>query len=167
MEWIYAIASIASGLAAVLAWAAKIWWGREHIAAKNEIIKAKEAEIETLKTQYETIKELSSPLLREYHRGVREELEEYIEKLKLELNKKEDQIKKIQAGKKVKTHELKQLEHDKGRIQETVTILENKVKEFHSKSKEIGYPHVPKYEDLLKELAKKPIINNNKKDHSP
>jgi len=35
MEWIYALSAIACALAAVLAWAAKLWWGKEYAASKS------------------------------------------------------------------------------------------------------------------------------------
>jgi len=46
---------VASALAAVLAWAAKLWWSKEYAAAKDEIISAKEAQIELLKNEIETL----------------------------------------------------------------------------------------------------------------
>jgi hypothetical protein len=41
MEWLYLVASLASAVAAVLAWAAKLWWSKEYAEAKNEIINSK------------------------------------------------------------------------------------------------------------------------------
>jgi hypothetical protein len=56
---IYAIAALASSLAAVLAWAAKLWWAKEFAAAKDETIHAKEAQIELLKLEVQNLPELT------------------------------------------------------------------------------------------------------------
>jgi hypothetical protein len=46
-----------SALAAVLAWASKLWWAKEYSAAKDETIKAKDAQIETLKNEIQNLRE--------------------------------------------------------------------------------------------------------------
>ena len=55
MEWLYPVMTILSALAAVLAWAAKLWWGREFAAAKDEIIKAKDELINVKEAQIEQL----------------------------------------------------------------------------------------------------------------
>jgi hypothetical protein len=91
---IYAIAALASSLAAVLAWVSKLWWAKEYTAAKNETIHAKEAQIELLKTELQNLRELSPMKLREYFISVKEQLEEYNNKLREELESANDAIKK-------------------------------------------------------------------------
>ena len=66
MEWIYPVAALLSAIAAVLAWAAKLWWGKEYGAAKDEIIKAKEAQIDTLNREIQNLRELTPMKIREY-----------------------------------------------------------------------------------------------------
>jgi hypothetical protein len=51
MEMIYAIATLGSVLASVLAWAAKLQWSKEFAKAKDETLKAKEEEIRTKEAQ--------------------------------------------------------------------------------------------------------------------
>jgi hypothetical protein len=117
--WIYAISALASALAAVLAWAAKLWWSKEYSAAKDEIIKAKEAQIaslkagidsiqmlsgettkakdaqiETLKNEIQNLRELTPMKIREYFLSVKGQLEEYNDKLQEELKTAYEEIEK-------------------------------------------------------------------------
>lgn len=98
MEWLYIISAIASSLAAVLAWMAKLWWSKEFAAAKDEVIRAKEAQIELLKNEIDNLRELNPIKIREYFLSVREQLEEYNDSLRAELDeaKKEIESKEIQ-----------------------------------------------------------------------
>jgi len=84
MDWvaiIYATGALASALAAVLAWAAKLRWAKEYAAAKDEIIRAKESEIAALNAQIKILNELTPMKIREYFLSVKTQLEEYIEHL--------------------------------------------------------------------------------------
>ena len=92
--WIYAISALASALAAVLAWAAKLWWAKEYSAAKDEIIKAKDAQIETLKNEIQNLRELTPMKIREYFLSIKEQLEEYNDKLQEELKTAYEEIEK-------------------------------------------------------------------------
>jgi predicted nucleic acid-binding Zn-ribbon protein len=92
--WVYAISALASALAAVLAWAAKLWWAKEYSAAKDEIIKAKDAQIETLKNEIQNLRELTPMKIREYFLSVKEQLEEYNDKLQGELKTAYEEIEK-------------------------------------------------------------------------
>lgn len=117
--WIYAISALASALAAVLAWAAKLWWAKEYAAAKDETIKAKDAQIaslkssieniqvlssetakakdaqiETLKNEIQNLRELTPMKIREYFLSVKEQLEEYNGKLQEELASAYEEVKK-------------------------------------------------------------------------
>lgn len=119
MLWIYAVTVLASSLAAVLAWASKLWWAKEYTAAKDETIKAKEAQIaslkaaleqvqalagetakakdaqiESLKNEVQNLRELSPVKLREYFLSVKEQLEEYNDKLQGELKTAQEAIEK-------------------------------------------------------------------------
>jgi hypothetical protein len=119
MLWIYVITVLASALAAVLAWAAKLWWAKEYSAAKDETIKSKEAQIaslkaalehiqtlagetakakdaqiEGLKSEIQNLRELSPVKLREYFLSVKEQLEEYNDKLREELKTAQEAIEK-------------------------------------------------------------------------
>lgn len=94
MLWVYAISALASALAAVLAWASKLWWAKEYSAAKDETIKAKDAQIETLKNEIQNLRELTPMKLREYFLSVKEQLEEYNDILQGKLKKAQEEIEK-------------------------------------------------------------------------
>lgn len=101
MDWlvlIYTIAALASALAAVLAWAAKLWWAREFGAAKDEIIRAKDAQIELLKSEIQNLKELTPMKIREYFTSVKVQLEEYNELLQRQLNEAQENIRQKDAA---------------------------------------------------------------------
>lgn len=95
--------SIISTIAAILAWVAKIRWSSEYTAAKDEIVKAKEAQIDSLKNEIRFLQEINSPKIHEYYSSVKSELEDFIDikdrELEIaqdELQQKEDQIKEMQ-----------------------------------------------------------------------
>src|SRR5262249_37066593 len=69
---LYAAGAFLSGVAACLAWAAKLWWSSEFAAAKDaqiqtlqrskdEMIQAKDAQIKTLQLQLEIRHDTASP----------------------------------------------------------------------------------------------------------
>jgi hypothetical protein len=77
MDWLTAFAAAASAIAAILAWIAKILWSREYASAKDETIKAKDAQIQLLEREIVSLKEMTPMKIREYFLSVREQLEEY------------------------------------------------------------------------------------------
>lgn len=85
MDYLYPIAAMASALAAVLAWLAKLRWSKEYAAAKDEVIRAKDARIETLEREIQGLRELTPMKIREYFVSVKTQLEEYNEHLKSRL----------------------------------------------------------------------------------
>lgn len=134
MEWLYVISTIASSLAAVLAWAAKLWWGREFAAAKDEIIKAKEAQIELLTREVSSLKELTPMKIREYFLSVREQMEEYNNLLKNQLDDAHEQlesrtneIEKLKQDGEKSAAEIKMIEDERQRIAEAATNLEHQL----------------------------------------
>ena len=92
MEWLLVVTAIANAIAAVLAWAAKLWWGKEYGAAKDEIIRAKDAQIETLDSQLSSLRELTPMRIREYFISVRQQLEEYNDLLQRQLDEAAQEI---------------------------------------------------------------------------
>lgn len=89
MDWtviLSLITSLLSAIAAVLAWAAKLRWSQEFAAAKDEVIRAKEAQIELLKNEIQSLHELSPVKIREYFLSVKTQLEEYIDLQKSQIN---------------------------------------------------------------------------------
>jgi polyhydroxyalkanoate synthesis regulator phasin len=73
-------------VAAILAWAAKLFWSREYAAAKDETIRAKEAQIETLRQQLQALQEMTPMRIREYFESMKLQLEEYNDHLKGKLS---------------------------------------------------------------------------------
>ena len=111
VAWMYAICAAASAIAAVLAWAAKLRWSKEFGAAKDETIKSKETQIETLRNalrslgtlqdevikakdaqieslhhEIENIRELTPMKIREYFLSVKAQLEEFNDCLQQQLH---------------------------------------------------------------------------------
>jgi response regulator RpfG family c-di-GMP phosphodiesterase len=109
------LTSLLSAIAAVLAWAAKLRWSKEYAAAKDEVIKAKEAQIELLKNQIEAFRELSAPKIREYFVSVKTQLEEYIDLQK-------SQIEDAQAALSQKEAQIKQLHYAQEQQAQQLTI---------------------------------------------
>jgi chromosome segregation ATPase len=131
MEWIPLITALASAIAAALAWAAKLQWGREFAAAKDEIIKAKDAQIEVLNRELDSLRELTPMKVREYFVSVREQLEEYNDLLQSQLDeaheelaKKDTQIAKLRTEGARKAGEIEKLEAERHRIAEAAASLE-------------------------------------------
>jgi chromosome segregation ATPase len=140
MEWLYIISAIASSLAAVLAWAAKLWWGREFASAKDEIIKAKEVQIELLKDEINSLKELTPMKVREYFLSVREQMEEYNDLLKnqldeaqKELNKKQEEIENLKQEGDKTAGEIEKLEAERQSIADAAKTLEDQLSTLRKK----------------------------------
>jgi len=137
MSWLYGIITILSLLAAVLAWVAKLRWSKEYIAAKDEIIKAKEAQIGVLREQIQGLKELTPMKIREYFESVKSQLEEFNEMLKLqleaaqiEITQKTTEIDKLSTEGDKRSTELQKLESEKKQAEEKVQLLAGEVKQL-------------------------------------
>ena len=109
------ITSLLSAIAAVLAWAAKLRWSKEYAAAKDEVIKAKEAQIELLKNEIETLRELSPVKIREYFVSVKTQLEEYIDLQK-------SQIRDAETALSQKDAQIEQLRYAQEQEAQRLTI---------------------------------------------
>jgi exonuclease SbcC len=77
-DFLYALAALASGLAATLAWGAKLRWSKEYKEATEQVIKAKEAEITALKTEVQVLQAVSSGKILEHATTTKQGLEEII-----------------------------------------------------------------------------------------
>jgi hypothetical protein len=131
MEWVYAFAAAASALSAVLAWIAKIYWSKEFAVAKDEIIKAKDAQMALVERENLSLKELTPMKIREYFISVRTQLEENIDSLKSSLSEatKEIEIRDNQIAELIQhggaqAEEIKRLETEKTKFEAAV----NKIK---------------------------------------
>lgn len=86
MDMVSTVITIGSLAAAILAWVAKLKWSKEFEKAKNETIKAKEAQILVLEQQVKSFQDMTPMKLREYFNSVKQQLEEYNEELKKQLD---------------------------------------------------------------------------------
>jgi chromosome segregation ATPase len=86
---IYALSVLASGIAAILAWVAKIRWSREFKDAK-------EAHIETLREQIATLERLSPPVLLSWVESVERIAEKQIATLENQLKEREEDLRESQ-----------------------------------------------------------------------
>jgi hypothetical protein len=131
MDWINAFTAAACALSAVLAWIAKIWWSKEFAAAKDEIIRAKESQIALLEREIKSLQEMTPMKVREYYLSVKEQLSEWIETLKADLQKALEEIsakdQMIAEYKKVgglQEEIVMRLEEERQRLQVSVSSLQ-------------------------------------------
>lgn len=151
MDIIYLIGTLLSALAAVLAWLAKLFWSKEYISAKDEIIKAKEAQIESLKSQVDHYKELTPMKIQEYFHSVKEQLEEYndalqlkLEKAKSQIEEKSQELEKLQKNDKKKTTEIESIEKEKSKLENQVVELEEDLIKLRRNEEEFNTIRIPK-----------------------
>jgi chromosome segregation ATPase len=139
IPYINEIITIISLIAAVLAWLAKLKWSKEYSQAKDEIIKAKDAQIEMLKLQVQNLLELNPVKLKEYYAAVKEQLEKYNDLLKEQLAaaKKEIEIMQMALNKMKDKEEdnqekISKLSDEKERLERNVIDLEGNLFEMQS-----------------------------------
>jgi HD-GYP domain-containing protein (c-di-GMP phosphodiesterase class II) len=97
--------SLFSTIAAILAWVAKLRWSNEYISAKDEIIRAKEAQISSLENEVRFLREITSPKIHEYFTSVKSQLEEY-------LDLKDDQLEATQNSLRYREEQIAQMQHE-------------------------------------------------------
>lgn len=78
-DWVKNLITLASIIAAIIAWTAKIRWSKEFSDAKEAIISAKEeqgkikqSQIEFLERQIDTLKEQTPQKFREHYNSIQE-----------------------------------------------------------------------------------------------
>ncbi len=139
MEYIPWITTLISAIGALLAWAAKILWSKEFADAKNEVIRAREAEIKTkeafidsLKNEIEMYRDLTPMKMQEYLHATKNGLETYIEKLKADLNfeseeiiKKDKMISELSNDKTISEDKINRLIEEKSELENKVKLLNN------------------------------------------
>jgi len=131
VQIIYALAALGSVVGTVLAWYAKLRWSEEFASAKNETIRAKDAQIEALRTQLENLRELSPMKLREYFRSVKEQLEEQVDytnallkQAKMEVEENDQRIVQLNTQGQHQSQELVRLESEKSVLTKQIADLE-------------------------------------------
>lgn len=95
MDLMQTLITIGSLAAAILAWIAKLRWSKEFERAKNETIKAKEAQIAALEREVKSLQDMTPMKLREYFHSVREQLEEYNDELVKQLEQAKEENNKL------------------------------------------------------------------------
>ena len=160
LKWGITLLSI---LAAILAWIAKLKWSKEYRAAKDEIIRSKEAMIAQLNERIQFYKELTPMKLKEYFDSVKSQLEMQIEDLNTqkekaakEINDKNNEIIKLEEDKIINKKEIETLRNEKQQLEISAKTLEQQsveLKELNQKIKQeyyfpptspgIGYYHNP------------------------
>lgn len=130
MDWIYAIITLLSIVAAILGWTSKLWWAKEYRAAK-------EAQIEALKTQIENLKELNPVKMREFFEAMKTHLGENIDWLqsqldtaKAEIIQRSTEIDRLSLEGDKKSTELQKLQSEKKQAEEKVQFLTGEVKQL-------------------------------------
>jgi hypothetical protein len=156
--------TILSLLAAVLAWISKIRWSKEYRDAKEEIIRLKDNEIQLMQSEVELYKELNPIKLREYFLSVKQQLEEYndilkhqLEAARVEIIEKEDKIIELQKSSENQNTEIEKVRIKKELIETYSLKLENKLKELRDKyeSENFMVINIPRIDtSLLEEVYK-------------
>ena len=158
MEIAYAVAAVASALAGVLAWGAKLWWGREYAAAKDETIRAKDAQIALLEREIQGLRELTPMRIREYFISVKQQLEEYNDHLqeqlrtaRVEIGSKDQQIDRLNQDGTKQTAEIVRLEREREEIKTAADNLEGQLQELRAtyESKDVIMFRIPKLDPKL------------------
>ena len=128
VEVIYAIAALASGIAAVAAWIAKIRWSQEYAEAK-------EAQIDMLKAHIESLEKLSPMKIQEYFESVTSQLEGFIDRLKDQLDEAQTKgdelqqlISSLELEGEARKAELGKAIEEKAAIEHEAAHLENQLK---------------------------------------
>jgi DNA repair exonuclease SbcCD ATPase subunit len=144
-ELLSSITALLAALAAVLAWAAKLWWGKEYADAKDEIIKAKDAQIAVLEREVKSLSELTPMKLREYFVSVKEQLEEYnntlheqLKEAKIDLQRADEQVKLLTTQGEATSGELARLQLERDELRTVVASLETQQQNIESQQKKLN-----------------------------
>jgi chromosome segregation ATPase len=111
---------------AVLAWVAKIRWSQEYAAAKDEIIRSKDAEIKVLEREIDELRELNPMKVREYFLSMKVQLEEYNDRL-------QEEKKSLQVELREKNALIRQLKESGEKDSERIKRLLDERKELQSR----------------------------------
>jgi hypothetical protein len=147
-----ALTTLAAIIAAILAWAAKLRWSKEFAAAKDEIIKSKDAEIASLKTQISNVgsakddalkakdahigvlereikglQELNPTKLREYVQSIKQGLEEYNDILKQKVEEKDRAIVELELKGQSHLIAFTQLAEEKENLESQMVQLREQI----------------------------------------
>jgi hypothetical protein len=99
MEILLVLTAMANALSAIIAWIAKIVWSKEYREAKDEIIRAKEAEIGTLKEHIITLEKLNPITLKQWYENGLEIARTYVTQVDDQMEKAQKKIEILEADK--------------------------------------------------------------------
>jgi chromosome segregation ATPase len=151
------VAAIVSAISSLIAASATRKWGPEFERAKNEIIRAKEAQIISLQKTLEIQRELSPSVLREAYKRMREHLEDYVHFLEGELQKArertqemESKLSSLERDTSDKAKEVAGLESERGELTNRLASLESKIRVLYEVQQALRrgeetqeYPSIP------------------------
>ena len=156
------IGTIVSGIAAILAWVAKILWSKEYRDATDRTISSKDAEIANLKSHIERLEKLSPMIVEEYYAtstkqmesilsSVQEQLDianselssqkDAIEEYKSKEESYQDEIAKQSELIRTKEERMNTLQKDYGDLKE----LMNTISHEREKEAKLFYEYNPNY----------------------
>jgi len=95
------LTALANAVSSIVAWISKIRWSKEYKEAKDETIKAKEAEIHTLREHIMTLEKLNPQILKEWYQNGLKMAQTYVAQVDIQL---EDAQKKIEVLERDKLH---------------------------------------------------------------
>jgi predicted nuclease with TOPRIM domain len=175
-DTIYAVVALVSLAGAVLAWLAKLRWSREFAAAKDEIIRVKDAHIETLNKEISGLRELTPMRIREYFVSVKEQLEEYndllqgqLDKAKNEVAAREAEIATLRAEGTQQTSRIQRLQRELEDISKASSQLENQLSVLRKKyeSEDVIVFTLPKIDpSIFADIAKSTATLSNLAFHA-
>lgn len=97
MEILQMVVTLASIIAAIIAWTAKLIWSKEYRASKQAEIEALRGKNETLLALTENLKLMSSSSLWENYKSTKEGLESLISNQETEINSLKDKLLKVDS----------------------------------------------------------------------
>ena len=99
MEILLVLTALANAVSAIIAWIAKIVWSKEYREAKDEIIRAKEAEIRTLKEHIITLEKLNPITLKQWYENGLEIARTYVSQVDDQMKEAQKKIEVLEADK--------------------------------------------------------------------
>lgn len=106
MDILKDLITLASIIAAILAWIAKLKWSKEYRQATDRIIEAKDAEIRVLQKQLEHLDRLNPKELGEWLEGAYRLMTNYTNQLKNQLGSASTRITELESAGRVKEEQL-------------------------------------------------------------
>jgi hypothetical protein len=93
------LTALANAVSSIIAWIAKIGWSKEYREAKDEIIRAKEAEIRTLKEYIAIVEKLNPQSLKQWLQNGLEMAQTYVSQVNVQLEEAQKKIKVLETDK--------------------------------------------------------------------